>query len=142
MGDSMKAKEYLSRISYLDNKIDSYKDRIRHYKELAENRTSNLSPNKVQSCSSKEKMAEAVCSYSDLEAIIKEDLLKKQEIVDTISLLNPQESNVLYKMYVDYKPLWTISREMDRSYSWVTKVHSSGIRNIQNILDSREKAGD
>lgn len=136
----MKAKEYLQKIAFLDSKIESNKERVQRYKESAENRTSNLTPNKVQTSSSKQKMADAVCSYSDLENIIRADEEKKQEIIDTISLLNPQESTVLFKCYADNKPLWEVAREMSKSYSWVTKVHGRGVKNIQNILNSREKA--
>jgi DNA-directed RNA polymerase specialized sigma subunit len=87
-------------------------------------------------------MADAVCSYSDLERIIKADKEKKQEIIDTIGMLNPNESTVLYKCYADAMTLWEISKDMDRSYSWVSKMHSRGVKNIQQILDSRKKAGD
>lgn len=136
----MKAKEYLQKITFLDSKIESNKEKVQRYKESAEGRTSNLTPNKVQTSSSKQKMADAVCNYSDLEAIIKEDEAKRQEIVDTISLLSPQESTVLFKVYADKKTLWETSREMVRSYSWVSKMHSNGIKSIQKILNEREKA--
>lgn len=86
-------------------------------------------------------MEDAVCSYSDLERIIKKIEKSRQEIIDTICLLEPFESTVLYKCYVDKKSLFEVSREMDRSYSWVTKIHSNGVKNVQAILD-REKAGD
>lgn len=138
----MDAKEYLLKIAYLDSKIESNKERVKKYKESAGNKTSNLSPNKVQTSTSKEKMADAVCNYSDLESIIKADEEKKQEIIDTISKLKSYESTVLHKCYVDYKTLPEISAEMKRSYSWVSKKHSSGVKSIQRILDSREKAGD
>lgn len=136
----MDAKEYLLKITYLDSKIESNKESVKRYKESAENKISNLTPNKVQTSTSKEKMADAVCNYSDLERIIKVDEEKKQKIIDTIGQLSPHESTVLHKCYVDNKTLPEIANELSRSYSWVSKKHSSGIRNIQNILDSREKA--
>lgn len=135
----MKAKEYLLQITFLDSKIEGNKEKVKHYKETAESRTSNLTANKVQTSSSKQKMADAVCSYSDLEAIIKADEEKKQGIIDTISLLNPYESTVLYKRFVNNKTLWEISKEMSRSYSWVSKVNSKGMKHLQEILN--EKAG-
>lgn len=136
----MKAKEYLQKIAFLDSKIDSNKEKVKQYKESAENRTSNLTPNKVQTSKSKQKMADAVCSYSDLEAIIKADEESRQEIINTICSLSPHESTVLYKCYVDGKTLWEVSRDIDKSYSWVTKIHSKGIKSVQVILDNR-KAG-
>ena len=116
-------------------------EKIKTYKESAENKTSNLSPNKVQTSSSKQKTENAVCSYVDLERIIKTIEKNKQEIIDTICSLEPFESTVLYKCYVDKKTLWEISIEMDRSYSWVTKLHGKGVKSVQAILDNREKVG-
>ena len=136
----MIAKEYLQSIFFLDSKIDSNKERVKTFKESAENKTSKLSANKVQTSSSKQKMADAVCSYSDIEKMIKADEKKKQEIIDTISLLSPYESVVLYKCYVNKMTLKETARNLDRSYSWASKMHSSGIRNIQKILDNKGKA--
>lgn len=133
----MTAKEYLYQIVYLDSRIEANREKVQRLKESAEGTTSNLSPNKVQTSTSKQKMADAVISYSDLEKIIKADEKKKQGIIDTISLLSPYESTVLYKRYVEDKSLWVISREMKKSYSWATKVHSTGIKNIQKIINEK-----
>lgn len=137
----MKAKEYLQKIAFLDSKIDSNKEKVKRYKESAENRTSNLTPNKVQTSKSKQKMADAVCSYSDLEAIINADEESRKEIINTICSLSPHESTVLYKCYVDDKTLWEVSKDMDKSYSWVTKIHSRGMKSVQAILDNRKAGG-
>lgn len=133
----MTAKEYLYQIVYLDSRIEANREKVQRLKESAEGTTSNLSPNKVQTSTSKQKMADAVISYADLEKTIKADEEKKQGIIDTISLLNPYESTVLYKRYVEDKSLWVISREMKKSYSWATKVHSTGIKNIQKIINEK-----
>lgn len=133
----MTAKEYLYQIVYLDSRIEANREKVQRLKESAEGTTSNLSPNKVQTSTSKQKMADAVISYADLEKTIKADEEKKQGIIDTISLLNPYESTVLYKRYVEDKLLWVISREMKKSYSWATKVHSTGIKNIQKIINEK-----
>ena len=138
----MTAKEYLQRIFFLDGKIDSNKERVKAYKESAVDKTSKISADKIQTSSSKQKMADAVCSYSDIEKIIRSDEKKKQEIIDTISLLNPHEGIVLYKCYVDKLTLKETAKEISRSYSWVSKKHHEGLKNIQMILDERENAGD
>jgi DNA-directed RNA polymerase specialized sigma subunit len=122
---------------YLDSRIEANREKVQRLKESAEGTTSNLSPNKVQTSTSKQKMADAVISYADLEKTIQADEEKKQGIIDTISLLNPYESTVLYKRYVEDKSLWVISREMKKSYSWATKVHSTGIKNIQKIINEK-----
>ena len=136
------AKVYLQKIFVLDMMIASNKEKVKSYKEAATNKISKLSENKIQTSRSKEKMADAVCMYSDIEKVIKLQVRKKQEIIDTISLLNPYESIVLYKCYVDNMSLKEIAQEISRSYSWVSKRHNAGIKKIQKILDEREKAGD
>lgn len=133
----MQAKQYLMRIVFLDCMIRENEEKVKNLKELAENRTSSLNANKVQATPSKEKMADAVCNYIMLEKHIQECEAKKQEIIDTISLLNPYESAVIYQRYANDKSLGEISRIMHRSYSWVAKVHSSGIKGIQAILDKK-----
>lgn len=135
----MTAKEYLLQIIYLDSRIEANREKVQRLKESAEGTTSNLSPNKVQTSTSKQKMADAVISYADLEKVINADMEKIMEIINTIGKLNPYESTVLYKRYVEDKSLWVISREVKKSYSWATKVHSTGVKNIQKIIN--EKAG-
>lgn len=137
----MTAENYLEKISYYDACIESCRDRVKKHKEAAEKRTSNLSANKVQSSPNKEKMADAVVSYSDIEATIKEYEEKRQEIIDTIGTLPPKEAIVLHKRYVDDKTLYAIAKEAGRAYEWASRHHRSGKRNIQRILDEREKAG-
>lgn len=137
----MLAEDYLGKIAYYDACIESNRERVKKLKETAEKRTSNLSPNKVQASPSKEKMADAVISYSDIEAIIKEYEDKRQEIIDTIGSLPPNEAIVLHKRYVDDKTLKGIAKEANRAYEWASRMHRSGKKNIQRILDEREKAG-
>lgn len=138
----MKAEDYLEKIAYYDACIVSCRDRVKSHKEMAEKRTSNLSPNKVQTSPNKEKMADEVCSYSDIEATIKDYEEKRQEIIDTIGTLKPKEAIVLHKRYVDDKTLWAIANEANRAYEWASRMHRSGKKNIQRILDEREKAGN
>ena len=133
----MKAKEYLQQIVFLNSKIEANREKVQRLKESAEGTTSNLSPNKVQTSTSKQKMADAVISYSDLEKAIDADMDKIIEIINTIGKLCPYESTVLYKHYVEDKSLWVVSREISRSYSLVTKVHSSGLKNIQKIINEK-----
>lgn len=133
----MKAKEYLQQIVFLNSKIEANREKVQRLKESAEGTTSNLSPNKVQTSTSKQKMADAVISYSDLEKAIDADMEKIMEIINTIGRLCPYESTVLYKRYVEDKSLWVVSREISRSYSLVTKVHGSGLKNIQKILNEK-----
>lgn len=134
----MNAKVYLQSIYFLDIKISSNKERVKRYKEQAENRTSKPSPDRVMASPRMQKMADAVILYSDIEREIKADEQKKKEIVDTICQLKPNESIVLYKCYVDGKSLKEVAKDIRRSYSWVSKRHLDGIESVQKVLDAKE----
>ena len=131
----MTAKEYLKQIVFLDCKIEENKERVKTLKESAIKKTSNLTPDKVQASGSKDKMGNAVCSYATLEAEIKEDEAKRNRIIASINLLSPFEATVLYKCYVRGKSLKEIVREVSKSYSWVTKMHGSGLEHLQQLID-------
>lgn len=135
----MRAKEYLSKLYYLSEKIKGDRERVERLKEQAEKRTSNLSPNKVQSSGSQSKTADAVCEWVVIEKQIAEDEKKMQEILSTIEKLKPYESLVLYQVYKNDKSLGEVSREIHRSYSWVAKIHRIGVKKVQKILDSTYK---
>ena len=134
----MDAKEYLSKLYYLTEKVKGDRERVERLKEEAAKRTSSLSPDKVQSSGSQSKTADKVCEWVVLEQQIAEDEAKMQSIVDTIERLKPYESAVLYQRYKHDKTLGEISREMHRSYSWVSKIHGVGVKKIQKILDERK----
>ena len=135
----MNAKEYLRRLYYLDCKIKEDKKRVARLKAQADKRTSNLSPDKVQTSGSQSRQADAICEWVDIERQIAEDEARMQEIISTIELLSPYESAVLYQCYRYDKSLGDITRDMPkRSYTWVARKHSEGIKNIQKILDERK----
>lgn len=138
----MDAKEYLQSIATLDIEIDNLATRIEEQKALAKKTTSTMSDCKVQSSGSKQKMADAVCSYTVLEEEKKGKEAERQDIIDTIEMLKAKERAVIYQMYVCKKEyLGEIASNMGKSYSWVSKMHSNGIANIQAILDERKTGG-
>ncbi len=138
----MDAKEYLQNIATLDIEIDNLATRIEEQKTLAKKTTSTMSDCKVQSSGSKQKMADAVCSYTVLEEEKKGVGEKRQEIVDTIKMLRTNERAVIYQRYVCKKDyLGEIASDMGKSYSWVSKMHSNGVASIQAILDERKTRG-
>ena len=133
----MSAKEYLSRLLYLSEKIKADREKVDRLKEQAQKRTSSLSPDKVQSSGSASKTADAVCEWVVIEKQIADDEKKMQEIIKTIEQLEPFESLVLYQRYKNDKSLGEISRDIHRSYSLVSKTHRIGVKKVQNILDGR-----
>ena len=133
----MSAKEYLSRLYYLTEKVKSDRERVELLKEQAQKKTSSLSPDKVQSSGSSSKTADKICEWVVIEKQIKEDENKITEIIHTIEQLKTYEALVLYQRYKNDKSLGEISRDINRSYSWVAKIHGVGIKKVQQILDER-----
>ena len=134
----MKARHYLSKLYFIECKIRELKSQVRFLKDQAENRTSNLSPDKVQSSGSASRQADAICKWVDMEREIEVEEAKRKEIIDIIESLDADESAVLLQYYRFNKFLKEIASDMNRSYSWVTKVHTDGVRSVQKILDERK----
>ena len=68
------------------------------------------------------------------------DLLidKRNEVLRVIEQLNTTEYDLLHKIYVQYKPFYDVADEYQKSYSWVTTVHGTALKNVQKILDRAE----
>lgn len=115
---------------------------------------------KVQSSGNPDKMAVAVANYIDIEKeidnIIADLICKKQDIIGVIEQLSATEYDVLHKMYVGipkkikvsskefktitvYQTLEDVAALYDKSKSWSKSVHNNAVRNVQKILDEREK---
>ena len=134
----MKAEEYLEKLPDLVDKIADCEKLITKLKAVAEKRTSNLTPDKVQASGKKDKVGDNVCSYVVVEKRKQGYEEKRKEILDTIDTLPASESRVIYQRYVNDKFLNEIANDIGRSYSWVAKKHRSGLRNIQKMLNERK----
>lgn len=139
----MRAKEYLSQISKIDRIIQNKIVEMEHWKAIATSTTVSTEGERVQSSGSKEKMADAVCRYMDMQTEINDDIDRlidtKQEIISTIEQLNVDEYDVLHKIYVQFKTFQEVAAEKGKSYSWVTSKHGRGLANLQRILEVRKK---
>lgn len=135
----MNAKDYLLQIQKLDKWVEDTLYEIEHWKSIAQNITSQLKDDKVQSSGAKQKMEDAICKYIDIE-VEELNLLHEQrkEIISTIKLLPLAEYDLLHKMYVKGMDLKVAALEMDRSDRWATSVHGRALANVQKILNERE----
>lgn len=151
----MKAKEYLLQIQKLDRMIENKLEEVEHWKTVASSTTMSYEGERVQSSGSKEKMADTVCRYltmeSEINAVIDELIDTRQEIIKTIELLNTDEYDLLYKMYVGKRTvkkddsIETIYMTLDevadfnkKSRRWAASVHGRALVNLQKILDERD----
>lgn len=139
----MNAKDYLLQIQKLDKLIENKLQEVAHWKEVATGTTVCSEGDRVQSSGSKQKMADAICRYMQMEdeinAAIDRLVDTKQEIIETIEQLSIDEYDLLHKIYVQKKELYEAAMEMDRSYRWATSVHGRALANVQKILNEREQ---
>jgi len=139
----MRAKEYLLQIGKIDRLIENKAAEMNHWKAIAIGTTAYSEADRVQSSGSKDKMADAVCRYLQLDEELNRaiDLLvaTKQEVIRTIEQLEADEYDILHKMYVQGKTIQEVSEGRAKSYSWVASKHGGGIANLQKILDERKE---
>ena len=104
------------------------------------NVTSHLTPDKVQSSGSLQKIAEAVEEALDLEAEIKELYILKNKVRKEIEAVLDRISDIrlcelLYEKYLLLTPEETIAAVIDRSEDRVSKLIKEGQEEVQRILD-------
>lgn len=139
----MKAQEYLKQYKKQQSIIANCWSEVARWKDIALSITGNTEGERVQSSGSKQKMADAVVSYSDIEAEIKQRIAKANEIqcelLDTMTLLKEAEYDVLHKLYIQDMTFKEVAVLKDKSISWVTSTHGNALTKLQQILDEREK---
>lgn len=139
----MNAKAFLEQIEKLDILIANTEFDVQFWRDIANNTAVNMSGERVQSSGSHDTTAKAICTYLDLEAEnekrIRELAAIRQDIISVIEQLKPVEYDLLYMVYVRRKTLTDVAIKYDRSYSWATTMSSKARRNVQKILDEREK---
>ena len=139
----MDVKEYLGQIKDLELNIKHMQEELEELRSVATKITSTLGGERVQSSGSNQKMADAVCSFVDLEkeisAKIAESYLKKREIIKTIELLDYKNRDFLYKVYVQGYSLSDVASMSNKEYGWSTYRHGVALERLREIMKEREK---
>lgn len=150
----MDAKKYLQQARKLEKMIGNKLIEIAQWKSIATGTTGQSDGERVQSSGSQDKMANAVCMYSDIEMEYNRCLASlyqsKEEIVHTIEQLPVIEYDLLHKIYIgvvkkdpkgreytEYMSLEDVADIYGKTYSWATTVHGRAIKAVQKILDER-----
>lgn len=140
----MDAKQFLNQLKKLDKMIENKIAEKARWKTMATKTTAQISGERIQSSGSKQKMADAVGSYLDIEREIDEQVDKlydtRQEVISVIEKLNTTEYDLLHKVYVQYLSLYDLADMYGKTYSWATTVHGRALKNVQKILDERDDA--
>lgn len=141
----MTAEEFLEQYGDITAKIRR-KQRLKENLEAQMyNVTSHLTPDKVQSSGSLQKIAEAVEEALDLEEEIKELYKLKNKVRKEIEYVLDRISDirlceVLYEKYLLLTPEETIAAVIDRSEDRVSKLIKEGQEEVQRILDKEMPA--
>lgn len=137
----LKARDYLNQIRKLDTLIRNKQYEVMQWKALATGTTVPTTGERVQTSGCKQKMADAVHRYIEIEAEIMAEIAKcvevKREIIRTIEQLPATEYDLLHKVYIQKKTLYEAIDGTDRTYSWVTTVHGRALKHLQDILDQK-----
>jgi DNA-directed RNA polymerase specialized sigma subunit len=138
----MDKKEYMLQVRKLDMMITNKLAEVEHWKCIATSTTTAADGERVQSSGSKQKMADAVARYIDIEREINADIDrlidKKQEIIRTIEQLPTVEYDILHKMYIQNMDFYKVADSYGKSYSWATSMHGKALSDLQKILDGKE----
>lgn len=137
MQQGMKAKQYLEQLQDIDICISQDIAQLEDMKTNATNAGSfDYSAERVQTSPSGDGLCNTVTGYVDFNAHINAEIDHfydaKQKIIREIRKLhNPVFNQILFKVYVEYKPLITAAREMGRSYNFVIKQHGNALEKFE-----------
>lgn len=138
----MKAQDFLKQIKKLDKLIENKLAEVQRWKEIANNTTVNMSGERVQSSGNHDTIANAICTYLDLEREIKqcvdELIAKRKDILNVIEQLPATDYDILHKIYVQGFTLQEVASLYDRRYEWATTTQGRALKHVQIILNKRE----
>ena len=139
----MDAKDFLRQLKKLDYMIENKKAEKQQWKAISMGTTAQMGGERVQSSSSQQKMENAVVRYTDIEREINECIDRlydtKKDVINVIEQLNTEEYDILHKKYVQYLKFDEIAAIKDKSTSSITSIHGIALKNVQKILDERER---
>ena len=139
---TLSAREYLGQLQELDTNINQYLELLDDMK----NKTSSTcgidySAERVQTSPSGDSLCKAVTNYVDFNEQINREIDKfsdaKEQIIRQIrGLHNARYSQVLFKVYVQFKSLKVASGEMGMSYQYVRNLHKKALTRFEETYDN------
>lgn len=140
----LKAQEFLEQYKTQQTIIVSCWEEVEKWKDIAHSVTGCLDGVRVQSSGNKQKMENAVISYSDIEADIQRRIAEareiQNEIVRKIAQLKESEYYVLHGIYILGKQFKEVAASKNKSVSWATSLHGTALANLQQLLDAENRS--
>ena len=132
----MDAREYIENYETISYQISLKESEIERWKGTATGSTGSSEGERVQSSVTKEKMANAVVTYTDIEREV-EALKEEQEAIKrNIQKLKGKQLYLIYRHYVHGVSIKAIASSLGMSPSWGTTTHARALASMQKILDA------
>lgn len=134
----MTAKRYLSELQLIQMEIEQLQEERKMYLEMATSISVRLSPVKVQTSGSVDRIGDNTSKAADLAKTVDKKINKlmekQQEITNMIrSLHDKNYIQVLYKVYVQFKSLRATAVEMHRSYTYTLELHKKALAAFETV---------
>ena len=131
----MNAKEYLSQVMHIDQRINSKLEQVVKLRESATKATATLSDMLRPDSHSMQTMENTICKIVDLEREINADIdalvdLKAEARRVIGQLKNPDQQLVLELRYLCYRSWTDIMDELGVSETSVYRIHGEALKNI------------
>jgi len=137
----MTAKQYLSRIEKLDMLIESKKDELNSFRDtLPALPSQNLSEERVQTSPPKDaSFTRSIERVMEMEAAIDKYRDERDRIISKIYKLdNLLQIKILYKRYVRYESLNSISKELKYSYGAIKNTHRRALSEMSKLITKND----
>jgi len=134
----MTAKEYLSELQLIQMEIEQLQEEREMYLEMATSISVRLSPVKVQTSGSVDRIGDNTSKAADLARMLDKKvnklMEKQQEITNMIRGLHDKNYiQVLYKVYVQFNTIKQAAVEMKRSYTYTLELHKKALAAFETV---------
>lgn len=134
----MTIQERMQQISAANRMVENKQEEIQRLHDLATRVTRTVENEKVQTSGSNDKIADLICSATDLEAELKQDIndlikLRKDVMKEIDSLDNIDMIDLMYKRYFQCKKWEIIAEELHMSYRNVIRLHSKALKKLEEM---------
>jgi hypothetical protein len=142
----MEVREYLWQLKNIDKRIEDKMEEAQRWRDIAENVTSKLNKDKVQTSPKPDKMADAITNAIQYERESQELARKLAEFKNKVSLMIDDIDDIRYyellkKFFIFDMKYADIQSALDRSYRHVRRELDKAIEFFGNkYVDEIEKA--
>lgn len=138
---SKEAKAYLEQIREIETKIRHEKAEKERWLDLATSCTPSYSADMARGSGDKQRMesviVNGICKEPKFDENISRLFAERQKIIDDIRSLPEAESDILYRVYVEYQTLKEVAYARKESYSLITTQHGIALKKIAAILSAK-----